>query len=90
MADKEYNRNMATQAERDNLRDRLEQFVFIDTEYFGSDYGTEVHVYHGPEPTEEALDGGDLPRIKTVGQATLKVKKVERLQPLLDGGDSDE
>jgi hypothetical protein len=46
------------EAENAKLRDRLEQFEFVDTEYYGSDYKTEVHVYHGPEPTEkEALEG---------------------------------
>ena len=36
------------EAERDKLREMLAQFKFVDVEYFGSDYSTEVHIYHGP------------------------------------------
>ena len=34
------------------LTERLAQFEFVDVEYFGSDYSTEVHVYHGPAALE--------------------------------------
>lgn len=30
------------------LEDKLAEFEFQDVEYYGSDYRTEVYVYHGP------------------------------------------
>ena len=47
------NRIEALEAEVAELTERLAQFEFVDVEYFGSDYSTEVHVYHGPALLEE-------------------------------------
>ena len=44
-------------AENQRLSKVVSQFEFVDVEYYGSDYSTEVHVYHGPPQAEEQVDG---------------------------------